>query len=133
MLYENLISLINTAKIANVDSICSFDPVEHLKEFRTINCNIPRQTGKTTALAKLHRNTSSLLFSRVRTGYDSKNIESYPYECMYRGRDTHGLKYSFILLDEYPEIPDRLYKMIQFLRVYKVIADDLMIVGLHTK
>lgn len=133
MLYETLISLINTAGVANINCICNLDPIEYLKEFRTINCNVPRQTGKTTALTKLHRNTSSLLFNRHRVDGNSNSIESFQYEEIFRGRNLQGLKYSFILLDEYPEIPDRLHKIIQFLQVSRAVTDDLMIVGLHTK
>lgn len=134
MLYETLIQLIKYSKSLDT-TVCSdyFDYVTYLKEFRTINCSLPRQSGKTTILNKLHKNTSSLLFNKYRIDSNSNSIESFQYAEIFRGRKTYGLKYSFILLDEYPEVPDQLYKMIQFLRVSKLIADDLMIVGLHTR
>lgn len=133
MLYNNLVSLINSAKLKTIDTVYSFDYASYLSEFRTINCNLPRQVGKTTTLVRLHKNTSSLLFSRMRTDPRYPTVESWAYECLFRGRNLHGLKYSLILLDEYSVVPDKLFDIILYLRTVDVIAEDLMIVGLHTK
>lgn len=103
--------------------------LETIREYRNIGLQLPRRTGKSIAVQWLNRQTSSLLFSKymMNKKFDYKNLES-----IYRGCRSNGLKYQYIILDEYPEWPQDLHLFIQQLAVADMLTADFCVVRLYT-
>lgn len=102
--------------------------LDTIKEYRNIGLQLPRQSGKSLAAQWLNRQTSSLLFSNyIGKQFDLRNVES-----LYRGRKSNGLKYQYIILDEYSQWPQHLHLFIVQLAIADMLTADFCVVRLYT-
>jgi predicted AAA+ superfamily ATPase len=101
----------------------------YIKSFRTLILSVPRRSGKTYLLKQLASKKSALLIkkygppeSRLEAGYKFRGI-----------RSPLNLKYNYILLDEYVDIPDTLWELISELKLCDMVSDDLIVLALGTR
>lgn len=124
-LYLNVKSLISSRHTPSV--YIGLSAIEILKEFSTYSLQVPRQTGKTTTITRLSKELSALTFYNYFPNKDKLHTYETP-----RGINYKGMKYQCILLDEYKDIPEKVYFIYEMLRYHSLTTDDFFILNLYT-
>lgn len=104
----------------------------YIKSFRTLILSVPRRSGKTTLLKRLASKKSALLIEKY--GFPESRLETIKQGNKFRGiKSPLNLKYNYILLDEYVDIPDILWELVSELKLCNMVSDDLVVLALGTK
>lgn len=101
---------------------------DYLDQYKHIALRLPRRSGKSWAAAMLHQARSSLLFSNYignRFNYENESDKL-------RGKKFNGLKYDFIIFDEYPELPRGTEVFVKELAIASLISENFHLIRLHT-
>lgn len=129
-LHQQINDIVTSAKKYNIFDT-GLPQSEFIKQFRTINLRLPRRSGKSSFLKYLADNYSCITFFKY--GIGKLHLENFNSDRKYTGiRNILGLKYRYILLDEYNEIPDEIFKIIDTLLLANLLEKDFFIIGLHT-
>lgn len=106
--------------------------LDYIKSFRTLILSVPRRSGKTDLLKQLASKKSALLIEKY--GPPESRLEAIKYGYKFRDiRSPLNLKYNYILLDEYVDIPDTLWELISELKLRDMVSDDLIVLALGTR
>ena len=116
-------------------------PSTWLAEHRTITLGLPRQTGKTTALANLAKSKPSLLFGMNAQGARAQSrdhgVEFHTADLIQRGHSLvlqHPAE--LVLLDEWlgmsPETKADFYDFLSVLYMRRQLTEDVIIVNVGT-
>jgi predicted AAA+ superfamily ATPase len=118
------------------DNISYISEKEKIFNFRFYDINIPRQTGKTTAIQNYSKGKSVLKLRGIMSVGDADWFSlAHPDRFInnLRGLRSIGLKYNYILIDEYHEsLKDNLLKIISYLLSMDMLTDDYVIVSVRT-
>lgn len=120
-------------------------PINFYSEFRTYGLNLPRQSGKTTALDAFAQKRSCLRFDGVRASFVS-NFAVEPYfqradpinANNFRAIRCNGLKYQCIVADEFYSsrmtlaARDYFWQTVFDLHTSKILTDDFFILHVGT-
>lgn len=103
---------------------------------RFYDFNVPRCIGKTTAIREFAKGKSALKLRGIMS-YEDNDWYSLqrpdPIVNMTRGFRSLGLKYNYILIDEYqPKLVSNLVLLISHLKVCGLLTDDYVIISVRT-
>lgn len=141
MLYNILKQLINALPAYSEPMLSSLGLIQYIKEFRTIELNLPRQIGKTCAIARLSTEISSLVLTgnqlmantlrKDRGVFAISDIYSYVGGNLGQRNHYNGMKYRAILVDE--RTSEDIWVLLSFLLASDLLEKDFFILKVGTK